>query len=94
MIHSNAERTAGYTNAAQDQDRSDNETEANVNGMENHKNAAEHFAKAAEMHYQAARYHGEGNHIQAHACALKAAGHASLARKFQRLDSELFATEQ
>ena len=91
MIHSNAQRTAGYSNAAKDQTRTDNETDSNLEGIENHKRAAEHFSRAAELHYQAARYHGEGNHPQANECALKAAGHSIIAERFQKFDTEMLA---
>ena len=94
MIHSSAGRTAGFTNAEKEENRSSNATAANAEGVENHKKAAEHFAKAAEQHYQAARYHGEGNHALANECALRATGHSILAESFQRLDAEALAAEE
>ena len=94
MKHSNADRTAGFSNAEKDQTRTDNETAANSAGIENHRMAAEHFARAAEFHYQAARYHGEGNHLLAHECAVKAIGHSVIACRFQEMDTETHANDR
>ena len=91
MIHSNANRTAGFTNAEKDENRTLNDTSMNAEGIENHKKAAEHFAHASELHYQAARYHGEGDHALANECALTATGHSLRAIRFQELDAEALA---
>ena len=83
MNYSTEGRTAGFSNAAEEKLREDNQTAENKKGIENHIKAGEHFALASRHHYEAAKYHEEGHHEKANQAALYASGHASLGKHYQ-----------
>jgi hypothetical protein len=57
-------------------------------GIDNHKKAASHFEAASKSHMDADSHHESGNHEKAAKSTIEANGHASLAMKAQKKDTQ------